>query len=125
MKKLIITLALFAYSLSMTTVATADVYMSNDVVAQQQIHYDKAQLLAAIDSTEVEKKLRALGVSPEDAKSRIAYMTPEEMATFQHELDNLPAGQGIVGAVVTVLVVIALLDVLGVTDVYPFIRPIN
>lgn len=125
MKKLMITLVLFAYSLSMTTIATADVYMSSDVIAQQKIHYDKSQLLAAIDSAEVEEKLRVLGVNPEDAKSRIAYMTPEEMATFQHELDNLPAGQGIVGAVVTVLVVIALLDVLGVTDVYPFIRPIN
>ncbi len=125
MKKIIVSLCLSVFLMSTANIVAADVYMSNDVVAQQQFHYDKARLLAAVDSAEVESKLRALGVSPEDAKSRISYMTPAEMASFQHELDNLPAGQGIVGAVVTVLVVIALLDVLGVTDVYPFIRPIN
>ena len=125
MKKLVITLVLCSFVSLMTTGVAADVYKSNDVLAQQQIHYDKAQLIEAVDSAAVAEKLRALGVSPENAKSRIAHMTPQEMAAFQHELDNLPAGQGIVGAVVTVLVVIALLDVLGVTDVYPFIRPIN
>jgi flagellar motor component MotA len=51
-------------------------------------------------------------------------MTNDELIAFNQNMNEMPAG-GIVGAVVTVLAVIAILDLLGVTDVYPFIRPIN
>ena len=40
------------------------------------------------------------------------------------EINRAPAG-GVVGAVLTVLAIIAILDLIGVTDVYPFIRPVN
>ncbi len=103
----------------------ADVVPSESVIAEQQKLYNKQQLLNMVDSQSVQEKLIALGVSPADAKHRIANMTDAELAEFQRQMDELPAGQGVVSAIVTVLVVIALLDVLGVTDVYPFIRPIN
>ena len=54
---------------------------------------------------------------------RIANMTQEELASLNTQMNEMPAG-GIVGTIVTVLVVIAVLDVMGITDVYPFIRPI-
>ena len=51
-------------------------------------------------------------------------MTQSELNSLNEQMNNMPAG-GIVGAIVTVLAVVALLDLFGVTDVYPFIRPIN
>ncbi|MBU2181270.1 MAG: PA2779 family protein, partial [Gammaproteobacteria bacterium] len=39
------------------------------------------------------------------------------------QLNEMPAG-GIIGTIVTVLVVVAVLDLMGITDVYPFIRPL-
>ena len=77
-----------------------------------------------MDNAEVQQKLIELGVSPDDAKQRIAGMTIAELDALNSQLNEMPAG-GIVGTIVTVLVVIAVLDVLGITDVYPFIRPIN
>jgi len=38
-------------------------------------------------------------------------------------MNETPAG-GIIGTIVTVMVVVAVLDLMGITDVYPFIRPI-
>ncbi|MDX1392702.1 MAG: PA2779 family protein [Rheinheimera sp.] len=104
--------------------AAAGVYSSDQVVAQQQHQFSQQQVLAFVDSAEVQQKLIQLGVSPDDAKQRIASMTTTELDALNTQLNDMPAG-GIVGTIVTVLVVIAVLDLLGVTDVYPFIRPIN
>ena len=103
--------------------ATAGVYSSEQVIANQQHQYNKQQVLSFVDSAEVQNKLIELGVNPDDAKQRIAAMTTAELDALNNELNQMPAG-GIVGTIVTVLVVIAVLDVLGITDVYPFIRPI-
>lgn len=103
--------------------ATAGVYSSEQVIATQQQHYTKQQVLAFVDTAEVQNKLIALGVSPDDAKLRIASMTNAELEAFNAQLNDMPAG-GIVGTIVTVLVVVAVLDLMGITDVYPFIRPI-
>ncbi|MDP2714311.1 PA2779 family protein [Rheinheimera sp.] len=104
--------------------ATAGVYSSEQVIADQQHHYNKQQVLAFVDTAEVQSKLMELGVSPDDAKQRIAAMTTAELDALNNELNDMPAG-GIVGVIVTVLVVVALLDLMGITDVYPFIRPIG
>ena len=40
------------------------------------------------------------------------------------QINDAPAGSGIVGTIVTVLVVVAVLDLLGITDAYSFIDPI-
>lgn len=103
--------------------ATAGVYTSEQAISSQQYQYNKQQVLNLVDSTQVQQKLMNLGVSPADAKARIASMTNQELVDFNQHMNEMPAG-GIVGTIVTVLVVVAVLDLMGLTDVYPFIRPI-
>ena len=103
--------------------ATAGVYSSEQAINSQQYQYNKQQVLNLVDSADVQQKLLNLGVSPTDAKARIASMTNQELVDFNQHINEMPAG-GIVGTVVTVLVVVAVLDLMGLTDVYPFIRPI-
>lgn len=103
--------------------ASAAVYSSDQVLTQQQHQYSQQQVLALVDSADVQQKLIELGVNPDDAKQRIAAMTTAELDALNNELNDMPAG-GIVGVIVTVLVVVAVLDLMGITDVYPFIRPI-
>lgn len=104
--------------------ASAGVLSSEQVMLQQQHQFSQQQVLAFVNTAEVQQKLVELGVDPEDAKQRIAGMTTAELDALNSQLNDMPAG-GIVGTIITVLVVIAVLDLLGVTDVYPFIRPIN
>ena len=104
--------------------ANAAVFSSEHVMAKQQFNFNKQQVLSFVDSAEVQNKLIELGVSPADAKQRIANMTAEELNALNTQMNDMPAG-GVVGAIVTVLAIIALLDLLGVTDVYPFINPIS
>ena len=42
-----------------------------------------------------------------------------EVIAMHQQLNNLPAGQGALGAVVLILVIFILLDVAGVTDIFP------
>lgn len=104
--------------------ATAGVYSSDQVIASQQHQYNKQQVLSFIDDAQVQNKLIELGVSPADAKLRIDNMTNAELEAFNSQLNDMPSG-GVVGVIVTVLVVVAVLDLMGITDVYPFIRPVG
>lgn len=103
--------------------ASAGVYSSEQVISSQQYQYTKKQVLALINSAEVQQKLTILGVSPADAQTRVDSMTQNELIAFNQQMNDMPAG-GIIGTIVTVLVVVAVLDLMGITDVYPFIRPI-
>jgi TolA-binding protein len=102
---------------------SAAVYDSEHVLSSQQHNFQKQQVLAFVDTAEVQQKLMELGVSPEDAKQRIANMTTEELDALNTQLNDMPAG-GIIGIIVAVLVVLVVLDLAGVTDVFSFIRPI-
>lgn len=125
MQNKLITAALLASSLTLGLgQVAAGVVSSEQVIANQQHHYHKQQVLSFLDTAEVQQKLVQLGVSQQDAAQRIANMTDAELAALNNQLHEMPAG-GVVDTIVTVLVVIAVLDLLGVTDVYPFIRPIR
>ncbi len=104
--------------------AMAGSYSSDQVIAQQQFQYNKQQVLSFVSDAAVQQKLIELGVSPVDAEQRIANMTHDELNALNSQLNEMPAG-GIVGTVVTVLVVVAVLDLMGLTDVYPVINPIR
>ncbi|MGJ8679526.1 PA2779 family protein [Paraglaciecola sp.] len=106
-----------------STFVSAKVVSSESVMQIQNTTYQKHQILKMVDTVEVQDKLVKLGVNKVDAVNRINNMTPEEIQSLNTQLNEAPAG-GIVGTVVTVLVVVAVLDLMGLTDVYPFIRPI-
>jgi hypothetical protein len=103
--------------------ATAGVYTSEQAISSQQYQYNKQQVLTLVNSAEVQQRLMTLGVSPAEAQMRVDSMTNDELITFNQQMNDMPAG-GIVGTIVTVLVVVAVLDLMGITDVYPFIRPL-
>lgn len=97
---------------------------SATVIEQQRSAITKQQILTMVDSAEVQEKLVALGVSSDNAKSRINNLTNAELAQLNSQINNAPAGSGIIGTIFTVLVVVAVLDLLGITDAYTFIEPI-
>ncbi|NCP65940.1 MAG: PA2779 family protein [Paraglaciecola sp.] len=103
--------------------ATAGVYTSEQAMASQQLQYNKQQVLDLVDRVDVQQKLTDLGVSADDARLRVESMTNAELLAFNQQMNETPAG-GIIGTIVTVMVVVAVLDLMGITDVYPFIRPI-
>ena len=126
MKKVLAVAVTMLTCLTCISTVNAGLISSEQVIAQQQSMYTKQQVLEMLNSAEVQDKLVTLGVSIEDAEMRIASMTDQELMKLNGQINDMPtAAGGIVGVVVTVLVVLVVLDLVGVTDVFSFIRPIN
>ena len=70
--------------------------------------------------------MAALGVDPAEAARRVGGLSDAEVQRIAGELDRLPAGQGAVGAVIgaalLIFIVLLITDLLGLTDVFPFVR---
>jgi uncharacterized protein DUF6627 len=71
------------------------------------------------------RDLVRLGVDPAEAQRRVDALTPEEVATVQGRLSQLPAGGfvgEVVGALLIVFIVLLITDIAGLTDVFPFVK---
>ena len=82
------------------------------------------QLLARED---VQAALIAHGIDPMEAKSRIDALSDDEVIRIADQIDQLPSGgASFIGVLIVItlvlFLVLVILDLTGVTDVFPFIR---
>lgn len=98
---------------------------NEQLLAQSQHEMTKQQVLSELDKQSVQDKLVALGVEVDDAKHRIQQLSPQELAQLQQEFEQLPAGSGIIGALLVIFIVFVVTDMLGATDVFGFVHNIN
>jgi hypothetical protein len=96
--------------------------VSTGQLLQQQAAIDKTSLVSALERQEVRQRLVELGVDPEQATLRIAGLDDEQIGEILGNLDALPAGAGVLEVVVAVLVVLVILDLVGITKIFPFIQ---
>lgn len=94
------------------------------VVATGQAESGQARLAAALARDEVRAEMERQGVDPAMAIERIAALTDEEAARLADQIETAPAG-GIIGAILPVFFVLLLTDILGLTKIFPFTRPVR
>ena len=82
------------------------------------------RISAFLERADVVAELEALGVSPDETRARIAALSDAELNRIAGKIDSLPAGEGILGAVLgaalIVFIVLLITDLLGATDVFSF-----
>ena len=105
--------------------AQAAIVSNSQVINQTQQSNDKNALLQTIMRSDVQAQLLGMGVSAADLESRINQMTQDEVAQLSQQIDQLPAGGSAAGIVVLVFIVFVITDVIGATDIFPFIHPIR
>lgn len=75
---------------------------------------------------DAQEHLIARGISPDEAKARIDGLTDAEALMLSKHVDNLPAGGSavgiIVGAILLVFLILLITDLVGLTDVFPFVK---
>lgn len=99
--------------------------ISNSDLLQSQELASAQQIASLLQTEQIRQQLIELGVDPATASLRISQMNPAEIAELNQNLDQLPAGSGLVGALLTVFIVLVITDMLGATDVFPFVKNIN
>jgi hypothetical protein len=89
---------------------------------------DRERVHAFLDREDVQAQFRDLGISSDEAHRRVAALSDSEIAAINGRLDQLPAGGSFVGVMVGIILVLFLVlvitDLLGFTDVFPFINPL-
>jgi hypothetical protein len=106
--------------------AQAKMVTTDQVIEIADPAHDRAKVESFILRDDVQRQLVLLGIDPEEATSRVGGLSDQEIQEIAGRLDELPAGQGavgaIVGAAVLIFLVLLITDLLGLTDVFPFVK---
>jgi hypothetical protein len=98
------------------------------VVQVQTAQEARAQITAYFERQDVEEAMIAGGLDPKEAKARVDSLSEAEVVQLAQAINELPAGAGaaaVVGAIVFVGVVLLITDIVGLTNVYPFVRSLD
>jgi ribosomal protein L12E/L44/L45/RPP1/RPP2 len=120
----LVILALGAFTISWAP-AHAAMVSTDEILKQNQHNLDRERLHMFLDRSEVRKQLEAWGVDSEEAKAWVDSLTDQEIAEMTAQIDQMPAG-GAVGTIVfaalIAFLVLLVTDILGYTDIFPFIK---
>lgn len=79
-----------------------------------------------ISRNDIKTALISQGIDPNEAKARVDSLSDSEVIEVADKIEQLPAGGGpfgaIIGAALIVFLVLLLTDILGYTDVFPFVK---
>ena len=111
--------------LSPLTVTHAGMIGTESLISEAERTLNRDQLKSMLSREDVAEQLQSYGVNADDALMRVDRMTDEEVASLNDRLGDLPAGGDILGVAVVVFIVLVITDVIGATDIFPFIRPVK
>jgi len=100
--------------------------IGNEQVINQHLQgQTRDSLQQLLQQQSARQQLQALGVSPDLVKNRIDSLTDSELARINRHVDTLDAGGNILGILLVIFIVFVITDVIGATDIFPFIHPVN
>ncbi len=107
-------------------VAQAEMVTTDQVIEQVNPPEDRTRVMDFMLRDDVQQQLTILGVDPEEAARRVASLSDEEIQQIAGRLEEMPAGEGgvgpIVGAILIIFLVLLITDLLGLTDIFPFVK---
>ena len=99
---------------------------SEDTFYQIKAQEARDHLKTLISRNDVTKLLIAQGIDPDEAIARIESLSDPEVKAIADRIEQLPAGGNAVGAIIgaalIVFLVLLITDILGYTDVFPFVK---
>ncbi len=102
--------------------AHAGLVTTHALVNTQQTQQAREQLRATLDRDDVTQQLLARGVSSEQVQARVDALTDQEAQQLAAKMDQMPAGGDALALAVFVFVVLLITDILGFTDIFPFVK---
>jgi len=105
--------------------AQAAMIGNQQIVNQGLSHQTRDSLQQLLDQDAARQQLQALGVSPDQIKSRIDSLTDTELARINQQVNDLHAGGDVLGILLVIFIVFVITDVIGATDIFPFIHPVK
>ena len=105
--------------------AQAAMIGNQQIINQNQSQQTRDSLQQLLDQDTARQQLQAWGVSPEQINSRIDSLTDAELARINQQVNDLNAGGSVLGILLVIFIVFVITDVIGATDIFPFIHPVK
>ena len=105
--------------------ALAALIGTEDLMGSQEATEARAYITSVLAREDIQKALIDRGIDPIEAQARVGTLTDQEAIQFANTMEQLPAGGLIgylVGLAVLVFLVLLVTDILGFTDVFPFVK---
>ncbi len=114
-------LVLFGWSVILPAPSHAALVGAGEILSENPAQA-RDQLSGALKRQDVRDALIAQGVDPQVVDRRIAALTDAELTALAQRMDEMPAGADALGAVVLVFIILLITDILGYTDLFPFVK---
>lgn len=106
--------------------AQAAMISTEQIVSADAAKLNRAKVQAAFQRADVKAELQKMGVNTDEAQARVSALTDAEAASIANQVDSLPAGgDGILGTIVFIFVLLLVTDILGLTKVFPFTKSVR
>jgi len=126
LKQLIAWLLIVSTSnLALFVPANATMVTTDQLMDAAQAQQGREKLNGFLARADVRHQLQQMGVDPVAAQARADAMTDEEIQRLSGKIDQLPAGGDVLGAIIFIFVLLLITDILGLTKIFPFTRPIR
>jgi hypothetical protein len=102
--------------------ANAGIIGTETIVNAQHVQQQRGHIRSLLNRDHVKSYLAARGVDPAYLQSRVDSLTDQEVDALASRLDRLPAGGDFLTIALIAFVVLVILDAVGVTDIFPFIK---
>lgn len=102
--------------------ARAAIVGTEAVVSAQQAVQDRSRIQDLLSREDVKEQLLRAGADPRQVAARVDALSDEEVHQLAAKMDSLPAGGDALGVLLFVFVVLLITDILGLTDVFPFVK---
>jgi len=106
--------------------AQAAIVDNDALLAETPAQHTRDSLQQLFEQDQVRAQLQALGVSPEWANERARTLTDAELARINNGTGQLEAGSdSVLGVLLVIFIVFVITDIIGATDIFPFIHPVR
>jgi hypothetical protein len=102
--------------------AQASLVGTETVINASQAQQNRERLHQMLNREDVKSQLIARGVDPSQVQARVDSLTDQEVQTLAAKMDQMPAGGDALGLLVFIFLVLLITDILGFTNVYPFVK---
>jgi hypothetical protein len=104
----------------------AKIISTETVIEVGRAHEARMYVNSILAREDVMASLISQGIYMTEAKARVDNLTDSEIVSLADQIETAPAGGGaigiIVGAAVITFIVLIITDILGYTDIFPFIK---
>ena len=99
---------------------------TDTLISSAQSQQSISTLQQLLEREDAQQQLLALGVSPDQVRERVASLSDSELARINQGIDTLNAGgDSVLGILLIIFLVFVITDVIGATNIFPFIHPVK